>query len=471
MQAKQNLATDAYVPHHDGTGWNEAAFVTALRAQLREEVRAMVSGRLLEVRGNQVKVGGIPMSIGMACRLTRPGWGADVLGEVVGLERDMAIVTLLGNVTGLGTESRVFALADGHTLTVGDTLLGRVLDGLGQPLDDGEPLTGGTSRSTLAAPPSALCRPLIRAPMPTGIRAVDSFLTVGVGQRLGIFAPAGAGKSTLLAEIVKGVPERICVLALIGERGREVQEFLTEALTAAQREHAVLVVATSDRSSLERIKAAYTATTIAEYFRDQGHDVLLLLDSATRFARALRETGLAAGEHPVRRGYPPSVFAALPRLVERAGPAPVGSITAFYTVLLEDAETVDPIGEELRSLLDGHITLSQALAGRGHYPAIDIGQSVSRLMPHLLDRETLATAARARAWLAKYQDAELLLQIGEYKPGADPELDRAVRAWPLLSRYLQQGLSETTSFDDARRLLRDIVVACDAEPVGAHDHG
>ncbi|MDR6504011.1 type III secretion protein N (ATPase) [Burkholderia ambifaria] len=412
--------------------------------------------------GNQVKIGGIPMSVGQICRLTRPGWGSDVLGEVVGLERDAAIVTLLGEVTGLGTESRVFAIADGHAVMVGESLLGRVLDGLGQPLDGTTPLVAGIKRPTFSAPPSALRRPLIRALLPTGIRAIDGLLTVGVGQRLGIFAPAGVGKSTLLAAIIEGVPNRICVLALIGERGREVQEFLAEALTEQQRAHAVLVVATSDQSSLERIKAAYTATTIAEYFRDQGHDVLLLLDSVTRFARALREIGLAAGEQPVRRGYPPSVFAALPRLLERAGPAPVGSITAFYTVLIEDTETVDPIGEELRSLLDGHIMLSHALAARGHYPAIEIGHSVSRLMPHLLDRGTLAVAARARAWLAKYQEAELLLQIGEYKSGADPELDRAVRAWPLLSRYLQQETGEFTDIEDTRRLLQEIVQSCEA---------
>ncbi|KVO19688.1 FliI/YscN family ATPase [Burkholderia ubonensis] len=432
---------------------------TLFARHLDRALRGRRYGRLIEVTGAQVKVSGVDLRIGQLCELSRSDGGKRVFGEVVGLTREAALVTLLGDVAGLGVSTLVQPCADSHRVGVGGALLGRVLDGLGRPLDDGGPLLDGVeTRPSAAAPPPPLSRPLIRSMLPTGVRAIDGFLTTGRGQRVGIFAPAGTGKSTLLGMIARGVGrECICVIALIGERGREVREFLDEILTPEQRKNTVVVIATSDRPSMERIKAAYTATTIAEYFRDRGHEVLLLFDSVTRFARALRETGLAAGEPAVRRGYPPSVFAALPGLVERAGPAATGTITAFYTVLLEDAEMSDPIGEEIRSLLDGHIVLSPKLAGAGHYPAIDVRNSVSRLMSQLADPAALTTAARCREWLARYEDAELLLQLGEYREGSDPALDSAVAAHVDLVAFLKQRTDEHVRFDETSAQLREIV--------------
>ncbi|KVV39197.1 type III secretion apparatus H+-transporting two-sector ATPase [Burkholderia territorii] len=419
------------------------------------------SGRLIEVTGAQVKVAGVGLRIGQLCELfhsDRADRGQRVLGEVVGLTREAALVTLLGHVAGLSASTLVRPCADSHRVSVGNGLLGRVLDGLGQPLDEGASFDDMATRSSAAAPPPPLSRPLIRSVLPTGVRAIDGFLTAGRGQRFGIFAPAGTGKSTLLGMIARGVGHGcICVIALIGERGREVREFLEEILTPEQQKNTVVVVATSDRPSMERIKAAYTATTIAEYFRDQGRDVLLLFDSVTRFARALREIGLAAGEPAVRRGYPPSVFAALPGLVERAGPASTANITAFYTVLLEDAEMADPIGEEIRSLLDGHIVLSPKLAGAGHYPAIDIRSSVSRVMSQLVTPSALAVAARCRELIARYEDAELLLQVGEYREGGDPILDCAVAAHDDLVAFLKQRTDELAGFGDVEMQLGNIV--------------
>lgn len=437
--------------------WECNRFESLFLRHLEHEMQGTRSGRLVEVVGNQVKVAGIALRIGQMCALSQPGWRHEVMAEVVGMTRDCAVLTLLGDVTGLSTATLVRPLSENHCVGAGAALLGRVLDGLGNPIDGGEELTGLEQRPSAAPPPDALSRPLIRTVLDTGIRAIDGFLTAGSGQRFGIFAPAGVGKSTLLGMIAKGAPKCICVIALIGERGREVREFLDATLTPEQLRNTVVVVSTSDRPSMERIKAAYTATAIAEYFRDLGHEVLLLFDSITRFARALRETGLAAGEQAVRRGYPPSVFTALPKLVERAGPAATGSITAFYTVLLEDAEMVDPIGEEVRSLLDGHIVLSQKLAGAGHYPAIDIRQSVSRLMPQLVDHEALRAVGKCRDWLVKYEDAELLMQIGEYQQGNDRELDSAVQARQDLVNFLRQGEDEQAAPGEALSQLEAIV--------------
>jgi len=420
------------------TKWDVERFETCFATYLERQALGRRLGRVVEIQGNQVKVAGIELSIGQMCKLSQPGNDAGVLGQVVALSRECALVTLLDDVTGLGSATQVVPLSAVHDVPVGAELLGRVLDGMGRPIDGHELPTGLSTRASIAKPPDPMSRPLIREIMYTGVRAIDGFLTTGVGQRLGIFAPAGAGKSTLLAMIARGITDGICVIALIGERGREVREFLEDILTPEQRRNTVVVVATSDRSSMERIKAAYTATTIAEHFRDQGRRVVLLFDSVTRFARALRETGLAAGEPAVRRGYPPSVFSTLPTLVERAGPASLGSITAFFTVLLEDADVADPIGEEIRSLLDGHIVLSQKLAGQGHYPAIDVRTSVSRLMSQLVNEDLARAARQARQWLAKYEDAELLMQIGEYQQGNDRQLDEAVGAYPELMEFLRQ---------------------------------
>lgn len=437
--------------------WDFVRFELQLLRHVASEIQGTRFGRLTEVVGNQVKVAGIALSIGQMCSLSQPEWHHDVMAEVVGLNANGALLTLLGDTAGLSNAALVRPLLDEHCVGVGNALLGRVLDGLGNPIDGGLTLHGLMQRRSNAPPPAPLSRPLIRTALTTGIRAIDGFLTAGRGQRFGIFAPAGVGKSTLLGMIAKGTPDCICVIALIGERGREVREFLDTILTPQQLANSVVVVATSDRPSMERIKAAYTATTIAEYFRDLGHEVLLLFDSVTRFARALRETGLAAGEPAVRRGYPPSVFTTLPKLVERAGPAAKGSITAFYTVLLEDAEMADPIGEEIRSLLDGHIVLSQKLAGAGHYPAIDIRASISRLMPQLVEHEFLQLVTQCRKWLVKYEDAELLLQIGEYQKGNDRDLDSAMQAYQDLADFLRQSEDEQPMSNEIKDHLSMIV--------------
>jgi type III secretion protein N (ATPase) len=298
-----------------------------------------------------------------------------------------------------------------------------------------------------------MTRRLIDRPLPLGLRALDAMLTCGEGQRLGIFAAAGGGKSTLLSTIIKGSAADICVLALIGERGREVREFIERDLGPEGRKKAVLVVSTSDRSSMERVKAAYTATAVAEYFRDQGRKVLLLMDSVTRFGRALREIGLAAGEPPTRRGFPPSVFSTLPKLMERSGNSDKGSITALYTVLVEGDDMTEPIADETRSILDGHIVLSRKLAAANHYPAIDVLASVSRVMGAVTSPKHQDLAQKARKILAKYSEIELLVQIGEYHKGTDAEADQALDKIGRVNGFLRQNLDEKSSFEETLAAL------------------
>ncbi|MGT0193846.1 FliI/YscN family ATPase [Burkholderia pyrrocinia] len=436
--------------------WNVSEFEATFAQMLETDFRKRRLGRVTGVQGNQVQVAGLALNVGQMCRLFGSNH-TNVLGEVVGMTPHGALVTLYGAVNGLGAHTRVLPLGSVHRVPVGNALLGRVVDGLGQPIDGTVLPPVLEPCPTAVAPPDPMSRPLIRTVLNTGIRAIDGLLTVGYGQRVGIFAPAGAGKSTLLGMIAQGARDCVSVIALIGERGREVREFLDKTLTSEQRARTVVVVATSDRPSMERIKAAYTATAIAEYFRDAGRPVLLLMDSLTRFARALRETGLAAGEPAVRRGFPPSVFTALPALVERAGPAAKGSITAFYTVLLEDAEISDPIGEEVRSLLDGHIILSQKLASAGRYPAIDVRHSVSRLMAELSSDDKMHVASVVREWLVKYEDAELIMQLGEYEVGHDAALDNAIAARPALLEFLRQATLEAADAVPASQRLAEMV--------------
>ena len=302
-----------------------------------------------------------------------------------------------------------------------------------------------------------MTRKIISRPLTLGLRALDGMLTCGEGQRMGIFAAAGGGKSTLLSSIIKGCSAEVCVLALIGERGREVREFIENDLGEEGRKKAVLVVSTSDRSSMERLKAAYTSTAIAEYFRDQGRSVLLMMDSVTRFGRAQREIGLAAGEPPTRRGFPPSVFSELPKLMERAGNSDKGSITALYTVLVEGDDMTEPIADETRSILDGHIVLSRKLAARNHYPAIDVQASVSRVMNSIVSKEHKKAAQRLRQILAKYAEVELLVQIGEYKKGADKEADDALAHIDKVNAFLKQGLGEKSTFEQTLEGLFEAV--------------
>lgn len=417
-----------------------------------------VRGRVEEVVGTIIRAVVPEVKVGELCILRNPGSSWQLKAEVVGFSKNTALLTPLGDLEGISFHTEV--IPTGHVLTVpvGRELLGRVINGVGESADGKGPLGTHESYPVYADPPPAMTRKLITKPISLGLRVLDGMLTCGQGQRLGIFAAAGGGKSTLLSSIIKGCSAQVCVLALIGERGREVREFIEHDLGPEGMKKTVLVVSTSDRSSMERLKAAYTATAVAEYFRDQGMSVLLMMDSVTRFGRAQREIGLAAGEPPTRRGFPPSVFSELPKLMERAGNSDKGSITALYTVLVEGDDMTEPIADETRSILDGHIILSRALAAKNHYPAIDVLASVSRVMNQIVTKEHKQAAAKLRAILAKYQQIELLVQLGEYKRGADPEADSALDHIDRVNVFLRQGLDERSSFEETLKALEQAVL-------------
>ena len=425
-----------------------------LLAALRTVETLKRVGRVAEARGTLIRATGVNARIGEVCELRDPGSRQVLTAEVVGIERGMALLTPLGTLDGLSADTEVVSKGFQATVGAGDGLLGRTLDALGNVVDDQPAPVGLVRVPVYRDAPNAMTRIPIRQPFHTGVRALDTVLTVGEGQRVGIFAAAGGGKSTLLGMLARSAAD-VNVIVLLGERGREVREFIDDNLGVEGLRKSVIVVATSDRPALERGRAAHVGTAIAEYFRDQGKRVLLLLDSVTRFARALRDVGLAVGEPPARRGYPPSVFSALPRLFERTGNNERGSITAFYTVLLEDEES-DPIGEEVRSILDGHIYLSRKLAAASHYPAIDVLASASRVMPRVAQPAHLRAAASLRKQLAKYQDVELLLQIGEYKRGSDAEADEAIRNIPAIRKLLQQPADQLSGFDENMAALAGI---------------
>jgi len=365
---------------------------------------------------------------------------APVPAEVVGFRDGRTLLMPLGELHGIGPGTRVLATGASFRVPVGEDLLGRIVDGLGLP-DDGGPAVRGLARSTLAAPPAALSRPRIRERVGLGVRALDSLVPCGRGQRLGIFSGSGVGKSSLLGMIARSSSASINVIALVGERGREVREFVERDLGDALA-RSVVVVATSDQPALVRIKAAFTATTIAEYFRDQGHDVMLMMDSVTRFAMAQREVGLAIGEPPATRGYTPSVFALLPRLLERAGNSANGSITALYTVLVDGDDMNEPVADAVRSILDGHVVLTRELAQAGHYPAVDVLSSVSRLIGEIVAPEVEQAGQRLRAALAVLREKEDLVSIGAYQPGSDPALDTALAHRARIERFLRQPVRE-----------------------------
>ena len=418
-----------------------------------------VKGRVIQVVGTIIRASVPGVKVGEICLLRNPWEDFEVAAEVVGFTRDAVLLTSLGQMLGISPSTEVIPTRRVHMVPVGGELLGRVLDGLGRPLDADTrgPIRPEGYYPVYADPPSPLERRMISKPLSLGVRALDGLLTCGEGQRMGIFAAAGGGKSTLLAQIVRNTQAEVTILALIGERGREVREFLEKDLGEEGRRKSVVVVSTSDRSAMERLKAAYVATSIAEYFRDQGAKVLLLMDSVTRFGRAQREIGLAAGEPPTRRGFPPSVFSELPKLMERAGNSAKGSITALYTVLVEGDDMTEPIADETRSILDGHIILSRKLAQINHYPAIDILQSVSRCQNAVITPEHRAAAGRMRELMAAYSEVELLLKIGEYQKGTDAATDEAIARHADIDAFLRQGLAEKTSFADTIARLRAVV--------------
>lgn len=427
--------------------------VSDLVRQLGEAPAFEQRGRVRGAVGTSIRVAGITARIGQSCALLDVTGETTLMAEVVGLSDGEALLTPLGELRGLSNETEVVVRVGEDRVPVGDSLLGRVVDARLRPLDGGPPISADRYRPLYGEAPNPMLRARIDRTVETGVRAIDGVLPLGRGQRIGVFAAAGGGKSTLLATLARQAEADAIVIALIGERGREVREFVEDNLGTEGLARSVTVVATSDRPALERARAAHAATAIAEGLRAEGRHVLLLMDSVTRFSRALREIGLATGEPPVRRGFPPSVFAELPRLFERSGTDEAGAITGIYTVLLEDEED-DPIGEEVRSLLDGHIYLSRKLAARGHYPAIDILASQSRLMGQLTGPEQRAAANALRTHLAKLDEIEILLQVGDYKPGQDLAADRALAQREALDAFLRQPLDQRVALPTTLALLR-----------------
>ncbi|HNW92150.1 MAG TPA: FliI/YscN family ATPase [bacterium] len=428
-----------------------------LAAALADADPIRVNGRIKEVVGLVVVSQGPPVAYGELCHIQRGPGLPPVRAEVVGFDGGLVKLMPIDDVAGLRPGLEVVATGAPLTVPVGEGLLGRVLDAVGEPLD-GKPLPPGLKfRPVMAAPPNALTRTRISQPLGLGIRAIDGPLTVGRGQRVGVFSGSGVGKSTVMGMIARYTEADINVIGLVGERGREVREFIERDLGEEGLKRSVVVVATGDQRPLLRLRASFTATTIAEYFRDRGKDVLLMVDSITRFARAQREVGQTVGEPPSTRGYTPSVFAILPVLLERTGTAAKGSITALYTVLVEADDMNEPVADTVRGILDGHIVLSRDLANRGHYPAVDVLGSVSRCMPEITPAEQRAAARKLQRTIAVYRDAEDLINIGAYVAGSSPDIDYAIRKKPMIDAYLQQGITESVPLADSVTQLQTLM--------------
>lgn len=436
-----------------------ASIIPHLRSGIADkDISRPSKGRVRSVTGVTVSASLEEARIGEMCELVDPKSGARGRAEVVGLRDETAILLPLGDVSGLSNLTEVIPTRTTQRITVSPKMLGRVIDALGEPID-GSPLIHDESAAScpvMAPAPRPLERTLISSPIHFGVRAIDGLLTCARGQRIGIFGSPGVGKSLLLADIVGGEAADVTVVALIGERGREVREFVEGHLGGGVGRRCIVVVATSDRPAIERVKAAHVATAIAEYFRDRGNHVLLAVDNITRFARAQREIGLASGEPPTRRGFPPSFFAALPRLLERAGPGATGSITGLYNVLMEGDGAQDPVVEEVQALLDGHIFLSAELAQRNHFPAIDVLRSNSRLMNAVVGERQKSAASHIRRLLARHGEIELLVRIGEYKAGSDALADEAIAKIEAINVFLRQEQPMREPIDDTLRLMQEI---------------
>ena len=408
-----------------------------------------IRGRVTQVIGLVMEVSGLRPYVGEVCRVEVNANKEPVLAEVVGFRQGRALLMPLGNVSGIGPGCRVEATGQPFSVQVGPKLLGKVLNGLGRPIM-GEELSGDlTELQVENEPPNPMERTSIQEVMVTGIRAIDTVLTCGQGQRIGIFSGSGVGKSTLLGMIARYSGADVSVIGLVGERGREVMDFIKNDLGTEGLKRSVVVVSTSDRPALERVKAALVSTTIAEYYRSRGLKVILMMDSVTRFATALREIGLAIGEPPATKGYTPSVFAALPRVLERSGTSGEGSITGFYTVLVDGDDINEPISDAVRSILDGHIVLSRDLAARNHYPAIDVLNSTSRLMPVITEWKHQEQASHIRDLLSTYKDSEDLINIGAYVKGSNPRVDRSIEYRDRLNAFLRQGITESVSWEES----------------------
>lgn len=431
---------------------------TSGSTRLDELLRSMPTaslrmGKVVRAYGTTIHVTGLDARIGQRCEIITPGYAEQRLADVVGIGDGHVILYPLGTLEGVSTDSSVRVLEGDRSLQFGSKLLGCVLDGTGKIISGEIPDHFDEKVSIDARAPDPLKRRPVDSVFATGVKVIDSLLTVGRGQRIGIFATAGGGKSTLLSMLTKNPAADVIVIGLVGERGREVREFLDNHLNESSRQRSVVVVATSDRPAMERVMAAQTATAVAEGFRRQGKNVLLLIDSVTRTARALREIGLSIGEPPVRQGFPPSVFAELPRLFERSGNDEKGTMTAFYTVLSEDEDAMDPVAEETRSILDGHIVLSRTLGESGHYPAIDVLASVSRVFPSITDDTHQSNAQHVRKLLARHRDVELLVQMGEYEKGNDPLADESLDKIELVRQFLTQASDEQFSFEQTIQAL------------------
>ncbi len=416
-----------------------------------------MSGKVTQVVGLVIESKGPNVSLGELCYIKSRFPNVEPIpAEVVGFREGLVLLMPIGEMQGIGPGCEVLSAQKTLRVKVGMELLGRVLDGLGNPMDGKGPILSKTEYPLHAEPPDPLQRPRIKDSLYVGVRAIDGLITLGSGQRIGIMAGSGVGKSTLLSMIARNTEADISVISLVGERGREVRDFIERDLGEEGLKRSVVVVATSDKPALVRIKGAMTATAIAEYFRDQGRRVVLMMDSVTRFAMAQREVGLTIGEPPATRGYTPSVFALLPRLLERAGTSARGSITGIYTVLVDGDDMNEPIADAVRSILDGHIVLSRAIAAQNHFPAIDILASVSRVMTDVVSKEHREAAQHMRALMAVYKEAEDLIHIGAYVKGSSKRIDEAIQKIDAINEFLCQGVFEVTSFEEMKKTLESI---------------
>ncbi len=430
----------------------------SLMHHLEDVELTTIHGRITEVVGMLIKAIVPQVKMGEVCMIRREG--NPLIAEVIGFTKEEVFLSPLSDMAGIGPSSEVIPLRMPLHIKVGKNLLGRVLNGIGEAIDiDSKgPLEVDEEYPVYRHPPHPLKRKLIEKPISVGVRCIDGAITCGEGQRIGIFAGSGVGKSTLMGMIARNAVADVNVISLIGERGRELREFIENDLGEEGLKRSVLVISTSDQAAQLRINAALVGTAIAEYFRDQGKSVILMMDSVTRFARAIREIGLAAGEPPARAGYTPSVFATLPRLLERSGNSETGSITAFYTVLVAGDDMNEPVADEVRSILDGHIVLSNELAHQYHYPAIDVLSSVSRVISMIIDKEHLELVGKIREVLATYKKNELLIRIGEYKPGSDKKADFAIKYVDRVNNFLKQKTDEKSSFEETLRQLKKLFI-------------
>lgn len=429
--------------------------LTAKFDQLEHAVPMAVQGTVSQVRGLAVHVADLPVPVGASVHIMN-GCGADVVGQVVGFSPRETIVMPMGTSNGIRRGDRVEVWRTAQTVATGDAMLGRVLGAHGTPIDGKGPIHDGILRPLQAPPLDPLDRAPIETPLATGVRAIDALISVGRGQRLGVFAPPGIGKSVLLGQMARHTAADVNVIALVGERGREVTEFIDKQLDEDARQRSVVICATSDESPLKRLHAALTGATVAEYFRDQGADVLFIMDSLTRVCHAQRQIGLSAGEPPTTKGYPPSVFALIPQILERGGRTRGGSITGFFSVLTEGDEMDDPIAEAARGVLDGHVLLRRKLANRGHWPAIDVVESVSRVFHDVTDRDHQAARAQVVRLVHLYEQVEDLLSVGAYVRGSQPDFDLAIDCKPQIDQLLQQGGNEKIERADFDRTARQL---------------